>query len=410
MTPHFFTQPNQSIARALLAAVVTASVTACASTPASTAPAPSTVASPSIAAPATVSQTCPDASDGPSIVVQAVEDARHAIAANPSGPVPPACLVTAFARIPIVVPDSLTDHTLGIAAELDRRGPAARELLTSEITLLSRAHRYRDISRTYDRLVAVDPQPPFDVVKLAMAAAHYDADTTTLLRLLTAAAARGDAPAAIRSEHTVLQQTGALHSAIAEARGFVRQNAKNLTSYPSLVGNFGTLGNADSVVAYIGRALKQGVTRASLTPALDGFVNTMLRHASLYGSSYGWDAQINGAIRVDSALTTPSTQFLVAALVVQASEPQVAELGPQIERSSLWPVVRGAATNNETLQRRAAACQRIARIAASLDLASTKLRDGGNRYPGGGAPQLSSALSVARERLSVLQANCAHAP
>jgi hypothetical protein len=332
------------------------------------------------------------------------------MAANPSGPVAPACLVSAFAQIPIVLPDSLTDHTLGIAAEIDRRGSAPRELLTSEMTLLSRAHRYREVSRAYDRLVATNPQPPFDVVKLALAAAHFDADTTTLLRLLSAAATRGDAPPSIRTERTVLQQTSALHTAIAEARGFVRQNPKNVNNYPSLVGNFGTLGNADSVVAYVGRALKQGVARTLLTPALDGFVNTMLRHASLYGSSYGWDAQVSGAVRVDSALATPSTQFLVAALIVQASEPQIAELGPLIERSSLWAVAPGGAAMAETLQRRGDACRRIASVVASLDVASAKLRDGGSRYAGGGAQQLGSALSASRERLSVLQASCGRAP
>jgi hypothetical protein len=317
--------------------------------------------------------------------------------------------VTAFAQIPIVLPDSLTDHTLSIAAEIDRRGSAPRELLASEITLLSRAHRYREVSRTYDRLVAINPQPPFDVVKLALAAAHFDADTTTLLRLLAAASARGDAPAAMRTEHNVLQQTSALHSAIAEARGFVRQNPKNVNNYPSLVGNFGTLGNADSVVAYAGRALRQGVTRASLTPALDGFVNTMLRHASLYGSSYGWDAQVSGAVLVDSALATPSTQFLVAALIVEASGPQIAELGPLIERNSVRSAAPGGAATAETLHRRDGACRRVATIAASLDLASAKLRDGGSRYAGGGAQQLGSALSASRERLSVLQANCGRA-
>ncbi|HEX3867204.1 MAG TPA: hypothetical protein VHV78_10635 [Gemmatimonadaceae bacterium] len=394
---------------ALLAVAAAGSISACASTPAATAtPAPA-VAKALPAAP-TVSQTCPDASDGPSIVVQAVEDARHAMAANPSGPVPPVCLVTAFARIPVIVPDSIIDHTLGIAAELDRRGAAPRELLMSEITLLSRARRYPDVTRAYRRLVAIDPQPPMDVGRLALAAAFHDGDTTALLHLLAAAASRPDASPPIRTEHTVLQQTGALRSAIAEARGFIRQNPKYPSAYPSLVGNFGTLGITDSVVAYIGRGLKQGATRTSLMPALDPFVNTMLRHASLYGSSYGWDAQIAAAVRVDSALTMPSTKFLVAALIIQASEPQIAELGASIEGSSLGAAMPGAAATSEAVQQRASACRRIPAVASSLDVASTRLRDGGDRYSGGGVQQLGGALSSARDRLTALQAVCARAP
>ncbi len=410
MPRRLFTPPNRSIPatralRALLGVAVATSLSACASTPAATsAPPPSAAAPPSAAL--TVSQKCPDPSDGPSMIVQAVEDARHAMAANPTGPVPPVCLVASVARIPVVVPDSITDHTLGIAAELDRRGTATRDLLTSEITLLSRARRYRDVSRTYDRLVSIDPKPAFDVVKLALAAAHHEADTTALLLVLSAAASRADAPPAIQSEHTILQQTGALRSAVAEARGFIRQNPKYLTAYPSLVGNFGTLGATDSVVAYIGRGLKQGVTRASLMPAVDPFVNTMLRHASLYGSTYGWDAQIAAAVRVDSALGTSTTKFLIAALLVSASGPQIAELGASIEPTVLGPLLPGA-PSNDSRQARGAACQRIPSVAASLEVASARLRDGGNRYPGGGVAQLSDAMSSARERLTALQAICA---
>jgi hypothetical protein len=395
----------------VLSAAVGCSGSGAATTATTSVPTPRVTAA---ASPPTVSQTCPDASDGPSIVVQAVEDAHQALAANPSGPVPPACLVAAFARIPIVVPDSLTDHTLSIAAEIDRRGPAPRELLTSEITLFARAHRYRDVSRTYDRIASTEPPPTLDIVKLAIAAAHHDADTTALLRRLGTAASRAGAPPAFRTEQTVLQQTGALYSAINEARGLLRPNPKNVTPYPSLVGNFGTLGNADSVVAYIARALKQGAARASLMPPLDGFVNTSLRHASLYGSTYGgtygWDAQISAASRVDSALSTPSTKFLVASLIVQAAEPQIAELGALIEPSTIRAVAAGTTAANDERQRRASACPRVESVAASLARASTELRDGGSRYAGGGVPQLSSALYAARERLSALQAICARSP
>ena len=328
------------------------------------------------------------------------------MAANPTGPVPPACLVTAFTRLTVVLPDSVTTHTLGIAAELDRRGPASRELLTSEITLLSRARRFQDVSRVYARLVAIEPQPPIDVVKLALAAAHHEGDSTGVMRLLTASLTRSDMPPAFRTEHNVLQQTGALRAAITEARGFVRTNPKNLTSYPSLVGNFGTLGVADSVVAYLGRALKQGVTHAALTPALDAFVNTVLRHASIYGSSYGWDAQIAAAARVDSALATPSTKFLVAALIVQGSEPPIAELGASIDRGSLGAVVVGATPRTEMTQQRGAACQRLASVAALLEIANAAMRDGGGRYGGGGVPQLGAALAAERERVAALQTVC----
>jgi len=354
-----------------------------------------------------VSQTCPDASAGPSIVVQAIEDARRAMAERPTGPQPPACLVTAFVQIPIVVPDSLSEHALGIATELERRGgTGAREVLAGEIVLLSRARRYPDVSRAYTRLVAVDPQPSLALMRIAIVAAHQRSDTASLLRLLSAAASQPGAPPALRMEHTVLQQVGALHSAINESRGFIRQNPKYTAAYPSLVGNFGTLGNADSVVAYIGRALKQGMTQTSLAPAIDNAVNTMLRHATLYGTSYGWEAPIGEATRLDTALPTPSTKFLVASLIAQSAEQPIAELGPLIEGSSLFPRTPA----NEASQRRRPACQRIAPLKSSLDGATARMREGGDRFAAAGASQLNAALSTERDRLAALQEVCTRNP
>jgi hypothetical protein len=382
-----------------------ATLSACAPKPAAPTPAPT----PTAAQP-TVSQTCPGPTDGPSIIVQAVEDSQRAMAENPTGPVPPVCLVTAFARLQTAVPDSLNAHALAIATELDRRGADRRELLGSEIMLLSRARRYQDVSRAYDRLVAIDPQPPMDVVRAAIVAAHERGDASTLLKLLTAASTRSDAPPALRTEQNVVRQTAALHAAINESRGLVRQNPKYVAAYPSLVGNFGTLGEADSVVAYIGRALRQGTTRAALAPALDPFVNTMLRHAALYGSAWSWDTEIAAATRVDSALSTPSTKFLVATLIVQAIEPQVAELGSAVSGSSLMPRTTGGSAAGGASQPRADACRRIPPLLASLDSASARMREGGDRYAGGGVSQIASGIAAERQRLSDLRDVCTRAP
>jgi hypothetical protein len=355
----------------------------------------------------TVSQTCPDASAGPSIIVQAVEDARRLMAQHPTGPVPPACLVTAFVRVPVVVPESLSEHALGIAMEIDRRGGGdQREVLASEIALLARERRYAEVSSTYGRLAAVNPEPPLELMRLAIVAAHQRADTATLLRLLPAAASRPGAQPAFRMELTVLQQVGALRSAISESRGYIRQNPKYAAAYPSLVANYGTLGATDSVVAFIGRGLRQGVTRASLTPAVDPSVNTMLRHATLYGSASPWETQIAAAVRLDSALTTPSTKFLVASLIVQSLEQPIAELGPLIEGSSLFSL----ASPSEAARRRTPACQRVGPLTASLERAGARLRDGGDRFAASGVSQLQATISAERERLAALRDACTRNP
>jgi hypothetical protein len=377
--------------------------TACA--PAASTPTPS----PTPAAPAapTVMQTCPTPSDGPTIVVNAVEDAHRALVANPSTPLPPPCVLTAFARLTGPVPDSVETHAIDVASALARRGGNPRDLHESEVLLYARAHRYADASRAYAALAAANPQPAMDVVRAAIVAAHERSDTAGLLRLLTRNASRGDASPAMRAELTILRQVGALHSAINEARGLVRQNPKYLAGYPSLVGNFGTLGQPDSVVAYLRRALGQGATRASLTSALDPLVNTMLRHAALYGAAYGWDAPIAAASRVDSTLSSPSTKFLVASLIAQMVDPEVGEIGALVSGTSYAPRALGGAAPGGASANRAAGCGRIAPLLASLTVAESRMRDGGARYSGGGAAQVSAALAGERTRLTDLQAVCA---
>ena len=326
------------------------------------------------------------------------------MAANPTGPVPPVCLVAAFARIQTAIPDSLDEHAIAIAAELDKRGMDRKNLLASEVALLARAHRYAEVSRTYDRLVAIDPHPSTDVMRLAIVAAYQRADSTSLLRLLTVAAARPDAPPALKSEQNVMRQVAALKSAINESRGLIRQNPKYTQAYPSLVGNFGTMGATDSVVAYIERGLKQGASRAWIATGLDLFVNAMLRHAAVYGSAYGWDAQIAAATRVDEALSTSSTKFLIASLIVQGMEPRIAELTSQITGSSLVPHATSAAASGDL--GRPPACQRVTTALSSLDVASSKMKEGGDRYTGGGVPQIAAGIGAERERLTALRDVC----
>lgn len=406
MSRHPFKALNSSIRTlgAALTAAALATLSACAPKPATPTPTPAAPAAPAI------SQTCPGPTDGPSIIVQAVEDAHRAMVANPTGPVPPVCLVTAFAHIQTAMPDSLEQHAIAIAAELDKRGTNRKELLASEIALLARAHRYPEVSRAYDRLVAIDPRPSTDVLRIAIVAAYQRADSASLLRLLNTAAARPDAPPALKSEQNVMRQVAALKSAINESRGLIRQNAKYVQAYPSLVGNFGTMGATDSVVAYIARGLRQGTSRGALAPALDLFVNAMLRHAAVYGSSYGWDAQIAAAARVDSALSTSSTKFLVASLIVQGTEPLVGELTAQITGSSLAPRSTGGAEATDAAQQRGMGCQRVTRALSSLDVASAKLHAGGDRYTGGGVAQIAAGIGAERERLSALQDVCTRAP
>jgi tetratricopeptide (TPR) repeat protein len=380
------------------AALAAAVACAPASPPATPAPTPTGPAAPSIM------QTCPGPTDGPSIIVNAIEEANRALATNPATPLPPACVIGAYTQLTTLLPDSIDVHALAIATELSRRGGNQKELLAGEVVLFARAKRYAEASSAFERLTAIDRQPSLQVMHLAIIAARERSDTASLIRLLTRASSAPDAMPAYRAELNVVRQAGALRSAIDEARGLVRQNPKYVAAYPSLIGNFGTLGLADSMVAYARRALAQGAPRASLVAAVDPFVNATLRHAALYGSSYGWEKPVAAAMRVDSVLASPSTKFLVASLIVQAAEPDIAEIGALVSGTSWIARASGA---DATARNRATGCGRIAGVSASLNVAESKLRDGGDRYAGGGVAQITSGLKAERGRLGDLQAVCA---
>lgn len=385
--------------RSLAYVAALAAATACASKPASTpepAPTPAAAATPTWL-------SCPDPTDGPSIIANSIDEAHRAWSANPSTQLPPPCVFSSLARVAESVTDSTNDRALELAAEAQRRGPAPRELLAAEVTLFARARRFADVSRTYDRLVAVDSHPAMDVSRLAIAAARQRGDTASLLRILSKTMARPDASPALRMEYNVVRQSKELWGAINEARGLLRQNPKYVAAYPSLVGNFGTLGLGDSVVAATRRAFAAGATRAAILPAVETLVNAMLRHASLYGSTYGWDAVLTSATRVDSALSTPSTKFLLAALIIYAAESRTGEISALIGTPAL-----ASAADAGSAQRRATGCGRIPAVTASLDVAERRLREGGDRRPGG-AGQLHAGLGAAREKVTSLQAICTRA-
>jgi hypothetical protein len=379
--------------RVATAAFALAGLAGCASQPT-----PASAPAPVVAAPtAPAWLTCPDPSEGPSVVANNVNEAYRAWTSNPSIQLPLACVFTALARVANGVTDSVNSRGLTLVGEVRKRGPEPRELLAAEVLLFARGRRYAEASRAYDRLVMVDSQPPSEVLRVAAAAARQRGDTSSLLRILARAVARQDASPMMRTEYNVVRQAGQLWSAINDARGLVRQKPRYVSAYPSLVGNFGPLGLADSVIATPRRALAAGANRATILPSVETLVGAMLRHAALYGSTYGWDQVIATAARVDSAFAAPSTRFLTAALIVYAAEARSTEIAAMVSNP----------TSDAASEQRAAGCRRVQTVSASLDRAERRLREGGDQYSGAG--QVRSGLSAAREKLASLSGLCSRA-
>lgn len=379
-----------SAIRATVAAFALATLAACASTPA-----PNASASAPVAPPAPSWLTCPDPADGPTVVANDINEAHRAWTSNPSTQLPPACVFTALARVTNTVTDSTNGRALALVAELRRRGPEPRDLLAAEVMLLARGRRFAEVSRAYDRLTAVDSQPSSDVMRVAIAAARQRGDTASLRRILSRAVARRDASAAMRTEYNVIRQAGQLWAAINEARGLVRQNPRYFAAYPSLVGNFGTLGLADSVIATFRRALAAGAARSAILPSVETLVGAMVRHATLYGSTYVWDPVIASALRVDSAVSAPPTKFLTAALIVYAAEARSTSIGAMLN---------APASDAASAQLHTTGCRQVPAVSASLDLAERRLREGGDQYSGAG--QVRSGSSAARQKLAAIEELC----
>ncbi len=141
---------------------------------------------------------------------------------------------------------------------------------------------------------------------------------------------------------------------------------------------------------------------------MDALVATMLRHAALYGSTDGWDAPVADAFRVDSALSSPSTKYLVAAVIVYAAETQIADISVVVGDAP-----QAAHLNDPTAplqgSQRAGACQRLGPLGAQLGSADAHLRDGGDRYTAVNVTALTAGLSAAHAKLTSLQEACSRA-
>jgi len=127
----------------------------------------------------------------------------------------------------------------------------------------------------------------------------------------------------------------------------------------------------------------------------------MLRHATLYGSTEDWDATIVRATRVDSVLSSPSTKFLLAVLTVHAADARSADIAAMVPALGMSRTSDAAAD-----RRRLEGCQRLPAATSLLDLAERRLREGGDRYAGGGVAQVRAALDATRSKLATLQTRC----
>ena len=135
--------PRSSI-RLLLAATLAALAAALGCAPKAPSTSPAATGGP---ASPTVMRSCPDPSDGPSIVVNAIEEAHRAFVANAATRLPPVCVLGGVFASAWRDSGLIDAHALTIAAELGRRGASERELLSSEIVLFARARRYAEVSR-----------------------------------------------------------------------------------------------------------------------------------------------------------------------------------------------------------------------------------------------------------------------
>jgi hypothetical protein len=396
--------------RAVVAAVAILSVYGCAPKTAP-APVPAPAPPPAVVAPTpvgpTVATTCPSPTDGPSIVVSAVEESYRAFRANPTGAIPPACVLTAFAKLNTSLPDSMVGHAVSLAEEATRREPKAMERLTTETVLLARAARHGDALRAYNRVVAEDSaRVTPELHRIGIRAAHRVADTASLLRALTRASRDPGASPSFNMEQRIITSVRALLTAIESGRGLLRQNPNYVAAFPSLIINFGQLGNSDSVMAYARRALAARAEPTSITGAMDAIVATMLRHATLYGPVESWETLVRKGMRVDSTLSTPSTKLLVSALITYAADAQVAEIAALVGGKVVGPMVGDAESRARAAADRDVGCRRIPSLKALLDVAEARLRDGGSRYPGPTVPAIVTGLSQARNSIVDLQLQC----
>lgn len=330
---------------------------------------------------------------------------------NPQAPIPPLCVYEAIARAPVAHSDLAVAAALDLGAEALRRSPGDAMLLKARIVLLYRAQRYAEVAPTMDELFfnGGSAHVTEEAHRVTVAAAMQLRDTAAITNRLANAAERYPRSHLFAPEYEIWRQFKRLNALVDSVHLRMKQDPRVVGGYASLASIFGNLDRPDSAIAYTKLALKHGVSRPLIEPALGSLIGLRLRRAQILASPAVWRATLPVALAADSALSTPSSKYLVAITLLEivADQARLAQAinyslgtgepgGPG--RISLTP---GQAPTLQVLT-----CERLAELNRMIQQARANLDAGGDKFAVQTIPALRSGLAGMTATLGQLKPRC----
>lgn len=353
---------------------------------------------------------CPDSSMTPRLLDYELGRAHAAWTANRQGAIPPSCVLETIARRPVAHSDSAVLQALELTDEALRRSPETPSLLTARIMLLSRAGRFALVGPAVNDLFAVGPsRVNEDIHRLAVAAAFQLSDTAAIMNRLANAAGRYPRSRLFAPEYEIWRQIPRLRLVIDTVHRRLKQEPSLVEAYSILSSVYGNLNRPDSAIAFAKIALRRGVGRPVVGPALESLIGVKLRRAQILASPAAWRETLPVARAIDSALSTPASKYLLALTLseIVADEARLAaaiHFGIATEAPDGF--VSAAIGPDGKTRLRALTCERLKELKQMLATARAHLAAGGERFAPETVPAIRSGINGMTQTLAQLDPRC----
>lgn len=354
---------------------------------------------------------CPDSVTPARMVDYELGRAHAEWLKNPQTQLPPICVYEAIARAPLAHSDSAVAGALDFSAEALKRSPGDALMLRARIVLLYRAQRYAEVAPAMDELFFTggSARVSEQAHRVTVAAAMQLRDTAAIINRLANAAERYPRANLFAPEYEVWRQLGRLRALVDSVHRRMKQDPRVVGGYASLASIYGSLDRPDSAIAYTKLALNHGVSRPLVEPALGSLIGVRLRRAQILGSPAVWRATLPVARAADSALSTPSSKYLVAIALLEivADEARLAQ-AINYSLGSGEPGGPGriklAPGQSPTLQ--VMTCERLVELDRMVQQARANLDAGGDKFAVQTIPAMRSGLAGMTATLAQLKPRC----
>ena len=185
---------------------------------------------------------------------------------------------------------------------------------------------------------------------------------------------------------------------------------KTLTlGYANLVSIYGNLDMADSALAYTRIALKSGVARSVVATSLESLIGVTLRHAQFMDAPDIWERTLPRAEKIDSALSTPASKYLLALTIGKILEEETRIAGEVLSGNNVTAasgLTRKRLNDQQQSYIKVMNCPKLEQNVLQIGRVGRLLDAGGATFDPAGASSIRAATVQMRDVMTMLKPYC----